>query len=126
MALIRHSWLQTFASGLVLYAVVTAATAATGNVRLVPSVLLLGALLVPVTFVVYIFERPSLGPELAPSLATCFVVGGLIGTAAAALLEYETLLDLGALPMLAVGFCSVSPPGWGSRPSRAWATGSPS
>jgi hypothetical protein len=38
---------------------VSLATVGTRNVHLVPSVLLLGALLIPVTFVVYVFERLS-------------------------------------------------------------------
>jgi protease PrsW len=101
--LLGRRWAQTFASGLGLYAVLTGATAATGNVHLLPSVLMLGALLVPVTFVVYVFERLEVGAELVPALATCFVVGGLVGTATAALLEYETLRDLGVLAMLGVG-----------------------
>jgi protease PrsW len=108
IALLRRSWLHTLAYGLGLYVVVTAATAATDNVHLVPSVLMLGALLVPVTFVVYVFERLDVGVDLLPSLATCFVVGGLVGTAAAALLEYETLRGLGVLPMLAVGLIEES------------------
>jgi protease PrsW len=108
MTLLRRSWLHTFAYGLGLYAVVTVATAATDNVHLMPSLLMLGALLVPVTFVVYVFERLDVDAALVPSLATCFVVGGLVGTAAAALLEYETLRSLGVLPMLAVGFIEES------------------
>ena len=62
----RHAWpsacfgapgFRTFMYGLGLYAVLTLATAATENIHLVPSVLMLGALSVPVTFVVYVFER---------------------------------------------------------------------
>jgi RsiW-degrading membrane proteinase PrsW (M82 family) len=95
--------LRTLGIGLALNVVVAIATVATHNLHLVPSVLLFGALLVPVTFVVYVFERLPIGAEVLPALAGCFVVGGLIGTAAAAVLEYETLRGLGALPMLLVG-----------------------
>jgi RsiW-degrading membrane proteinase PrsW (M82 family) len=108
ISVFRRSWLRTFMYGLGLYAVLTLATAATENVHLVPSVLMLGALLVPVTFVVYVFERLPVGAELVPSLATCFVVGGLLGTAAAAVVEYETRVDLGALPLLSVGLIEES------------------
>jgi RsiW-degrading membrane proteinase PrsW (M82 family) len=101
--LIRSAWLRTLATGLALYLVVTIATLATDNPHLMPSLLMLGALLVPVTFVVYVYQRVPIGAEVVPALASCFVVGGLIGTAAAAVLEYETLVELGALPMLAVG-----------------------
>jgi RsiW-degrading membrane proteinase PrsW (M82 family) len=106
--MLRSAWLRTLAGGLVLYAAVALATNATENVNLVPSVLLFGALLIPVTFVVYVFERLSIGSAVVPTLAGCFVVGGLVGTTAAAVLEYETLVDLGALPMLAVGLIEES------------------
>ena len=46
MTLLRRSWLRTLAYGLGLYAVVTVATVATENLHLVPSVLMLGALLI--------------------------------------------------------------------------------
>jgi protease PrsW len=101
--LARSAWLRTLAAGLALYLVVTVATVATNNLHLVPSLLMLGGLLVPVTFVVYVFERVPIGVAVVPALAGCFVVGGLTGTSAAAVLEYETLVDLGTLPMLAVG-----------------------
>lgn len=64
--------------------------------------ILLGALLIPVTFVVYVFERVSITADAVPALVRCFVVGGLVGLGAAALIEYETLRNLGTLPMLAV------------------------
>jgi RsiW-degrading membrane proteinase PrsW (M82 family) len=101
-------WLRTLGVGLALYAIVTIAALATDNPHLFPSMLMLGALLVPVTFVVYLFERVSVAADVVPALASCFVVGGLVGTSAAAVLEYETLLDLGALPMLAVGLIEES------------------
>jgi protease PrsW len=106
--LVGSAWLRTLGSGLALYLLVTVATVATGNVHLVPSLIMIGALLIPVTFVVYVFERLSIGADVVPALASCFVVGGLVGVAAAAVLEYETRLSLGALPMLAVGLIEES------------------
>ena len=40
-----------------MYALVTVAAISTANIHLVPVVLVLGALLVPVTFVICLFER---------------------------------------------------------------------
>ena len=108
MAVLRTTWLRTLAVGLGLYLFVTVATVATDNLRLVPSVLLLGALLIPVTFVVYVLERVPVDADAVPALVRCFVVGGLVGLGAAALLEYETLRDLGTLPMLGVGLIEES------------------
>jgi RsiW-degrading membrane proteinase PrsW (M82 family) len=101
-------WLRTLGAGLGLYLIVTIATVGTGNLHLVPSLIMIGALLIPVTFVVYVFERLSITADVVPALASCFVVGGLVGVAAAAVLEYETRLSLGALPMLAVGLIEES------------------
>ena len=100
---LNWTWLRTLMAGTAIYALVTVAAERTENIHLVPVVLLLGALLVPVTFVVYLFERLSVQPAILPTLAVCFGAGGSIGVAAAAILEYQTLRDLGTLPMVAVG-----------------------
>jgi len=100
---LRSTWLRTLVGGAAIYALVTVAAENTQNVHLLPAVLVLGALLVPVTFVVYLFERLDVRPEILPTLAVCFWAGGSIGVAAAGFLEYQTLRDLGTLPMLVVG-----------------------
>jgi RsiW-degrading membrane proteinase PrsW (M82 family) len=100
---LQLTWLRTLIGGAAIYALVTGAAESTQNVHLLPAVLVLGALLVPVTFVVYLFERLAVGPAILPTLAVCFCAGGSVGVAAAGFLEYQTLRDLGALPMLAVG-----------------------
>jgi RsiW-degrading membrane proteinase PrsW (M82 family) len=100
---LQWTWLRTLVGGVAIYALVTVAAESTQNIHLVPVVLVLGALLVPVTFMVYLFERLSVPQEILPTLAVCFWAGGSVGVAAAGLLEYQTLHDLGTLPMLAVG-----------------------
>jgi protease PrsW len=100
---LRTTWLRTLLGGAALYALVTVAARSTDNIHLLPVVLLLGSLLVPVTFVIYLFERLSVQPAALPAAAVCFAAGGSVGVAAAAILEYQTLRDLGTLPMLAVG-----------------------
>jgi len=100
---LQRTWLRTLIGGAAIYALVTGAAESTENIHLLPVVLLLGALLVPVTFVVYLFERLAVDPAVLPALTVCFWAGGSVGVAAAGFLEYETLRDLGALPMLAVG-----------------------
>lgn len=101
--LLRSTWLRALVVGAAIYALVSVVAERTQNVHLLPAVLVLGALLIPVTFVVYVFERLSVDPAVLPTLAVCFWAGGSIGLAAAGFLEYETLRDLGTLPMLAVG-----------------------
>ena len=51
------SWARTLLGGAVLWVATVVTTFATGNVNLVPTVILLGSFLVPVTFVVYAFGR---------------------------------------------------------------------
>ena len=106
--ILRPPWLRTLAGGAVVYALVTVAAVNTQNVHLVPSVLVIGAALIPVTFVVFMFERLRGQPVLVPALAISFAAGGSLGVAAASVLEYQTLRDLGTLPMLAVGLIEES------------------
>jgi protease PrsW len=89
--------------GAVLWAVLTWATIETGNVNLVPGVIVVGAFLGPVAFVAYVYDR---APEVPlPTLLVCFITGGAVGVTAASVLEYKTLIDLGALPTIAIGLC---------------------
>jgi RsiW-degrading membrane proteinase PrsW (M82 family) len=92
---------QTLIVGIVLWIVLAWTAIASENLNLVPSVILVGAFLGPVTFVVYVYERVRDVPWVA--LLQCFVVGGLIGVTGASLLEYRTVLDYGALPTTAIG-----------------------
>ena len=106
--MLRPAWVRVLAGGSAVYAVLTAAAIDTQDVNLVPAVLVLGAALIPVAFVVYVFERLAVAPALLSPLVICFAGGGSLGVAAAALLEYQTLRNLGALPMLAVGLIEES------------------
>jgi RsiW-degrading membrane proteinase PrsW (M82 family) len=74
----------------------------TGNPNLVPTVVLLGSFLVPVTFVAWAFERRDTG-ELTPGLLfSTFVVGGVLGVVGASVLE-AYLLHPSAWLFLGVG-----------------------
>jgi RsiW-degrading membrane proteinase PrsW (M82 family) len=98
---LRRPWVQTLLGGLVLWIILDWATLESRNINLVPSLILLGACLGPVTFVTFVYERVR---EVSwPSLAQCFVVGGVLGVAAASVLEYRTILELRALPTVAIG-----------------------
>jgi RsiW-degrading membrane proteinase PrsW (M82 family) len=102
----RHAWLQVLAVGAALWIALTWATVETGNINLVPGVIALGAFLGPLAFVVYVYERARDVP--VPALLTCFIVGGALGVTAAGVLEYRTVVDLHALPTLAVGLIEES------------------
>jgi RsiW-degrading membrane proteinase PrsW (M82 family) len=106
--LLRCRWLQILGSGLVLLLLVERALIATSNQIYVPSVILLGAFLVPITFTTYLYERlPDWNVSL-PALVVCFLWGGVLGTVVAGTLEYEVVRGLGFLPKLAIGFIEES------------------
>lgn len=97
------SWVVTLAVLLVVYWLTSVAVEDTRNPNLVPSMLLLGSMVVPATFVA--FARGWSGDQLVPAttVATAVLVGGAIGVVLAAVLEYGTVRRLGALPMIGVG-----------------------
>ena len=97
----RRAWLQTLIVGLALWNILTWSAVASDNLNLVPSIILVGAFLGPVTFVVYVYERVRDVPWVA--LAQTFVIGGALGVTAASLLEYRTVLEYRALPTVAIG-----------------------
>ncbi|GAA1618739.1 hypothetical protein GCM10009733_013830 [Nonomuraea maheshkhaliensis] len=85
--MIRTLWLRIFVTGFALWLATVAVTAWTGNSNLVPTVVLFGSFLVPVTFVVWAYGRgrsPGVTVEL---LFQAFVVGGVLGVLGASLLE---------------------------------------
>jgi len=103
MRFIQRRWFQLFVSGLILLYAIERVLLATQNLNFVPSVILLGSFLVPITFVTYLYETlPSWGFPL-PSMAICFLGGGVVGIVVAGTLEYHVLRTLGFLPMLGVG-----------------------
>ena len=95
MVLLRHRWFQTFASGLILLSLVERTLVATSNPNYIPSVILLGAFLVPVAFLTYLYERLPRWDVPLPSLAVCFLWGGVLETVVAGTLEYDVARALG-------------------------------
>ena len=103
MNVLRRGWVQIFVGGLILLCLVEWALVATGNPNYIPSVIVLGAFLVPVTFVSYLYERlPNWDVPLRP-VVICFVWGGVLGVVVAGILEYDVARRLGVLPTLGIG-----------------------
>jgi len=80
-------WLRIFLSGLVLWLLTVVVTFVTGNPTLVPTLVLLGSFLVPVTFVFWAFERRDTGEIDAVLILNTFITGGVLGVLAASVLE---------------------------------------
>jgi len=97
MGWLRATWLQVLIVGLALFGATDLTIRLTGNPIMLPTVMMIGAFLVPVVFVTYFYRQDDLldrgahGGNILPTLAACALFGGLIGTLAAGLLEYTTL-----------------------------------
>src|SRR3954447_12214978 len=98
----RRTWLRMFLSGLLLWLLTVVVTFVTRNPNLVPTLVLLGSFLVPVSFVVWAFGRRHSGEVTAELLFSTFVSGGILGVLAASLLE-SYLLHPSPLLFLGVG-----------------------
>jgi RsiW-degrading membrane proteinase PrsW (M82 family) len=81
-------WWAVFLIGLVLWAATFVVARMTRNVILLPTIVLLGSFLVPVTAVVwYLDHDPS--PALSPRrILAAFIIAGVLGVLGASLLEY--------------------------------------
>src|SRR5256885_10987295 len=104
----RHVWAPrwwlVFPIGLVLWVATVADTFYTNNLILLPTVVLLGSFLVPVTAVVwYLDHDPS--PELSPRrIVSAFILSGVLGALAASVLEFWLVFGPGLFGTLKVGF----------------------
>ena len=96
-------WWAVFLIGLALWGAAVGSVFVTGDIIVLPTVLLLGSFLVPVTAVVwYLDHDPS--PVLSPSrIVTAFLVAGVLGLLAAAFLEYWLVYGPGLRGNLKVG-----------------------
>jgi protease PrsW len=95
-------WWAVFLIGLVMWAAAFGVARLTRNVILLPTIVLLGSFLVPVTAVVwYLDHDPS--PALSPRrILVAFIIAGVFGVLGASLLEYW-LVNVGILGALEVG-----------------------
>ena len=99
----RHGWVAVLVVGAALFLIEERTLVATQNPNLVPSAILLGASVVPLAFVAFVYGRrlPYSVPGVA--IAVSAFLGGVIGTIVAATLEFDVLRALGGLPMAGVG-----------------------
>src|SRR5205823_15012129 len=58
---VGSSWIQIFLGGLAIFVIVEQALVRTGNPNYIPTLLVVGAFLVPVTMVAYLYEREPVG-----------------------------------------------------------------
>ncbi|OIJ85043.1 PrsW family intramembrane metalloprotease [Streptomyces colonosanans] len=83
-------WKRALWGGLTLWALTAIVTYATKNTTLLPTVILLGSFLTPVTFVLWAYERH--GRDLGVNVILgCFLTGGTLGVLGASMMEYYLL-----------------------------------
>src|SRR5437867_2535718 len=103
-AMRQRTWWRVLLIGIVLYWAFAKLLTSTGNPNLIPTVILLRAFLVPVVYVVYLYESGALYDVPIPMVALTFFYGGVLGVIAATLLESQLVVGLSILSLLAVGF----------------------
>jgi protease PrsW len=96
------AWWAVFLIGLALWIAAFAVADLTRNVILLPTIVMLGSFLIPVTAVVwYLDHDPS--PALSPRrVVSAFIIGGVVGVLGASILEYW-LVAIGLMGTLPVG-----------------------
>lgn len=97
------SWWRAFLAGLGLWIASVVVTGVTGNFNLIPTVVLLGSFLVPVTAVLWYLDHYHSEVVSGRQVLNAFLVGGVLGVLGASVLE-SWLLVGGALLYLLVGF----------------------
>ncbi|HEY2241649.1 MAG TPA: PrsW family glutamic-type intramembrane protease [Streptosporangiaceae bacterium] len=83
----RRAWLRILLTGLVLWAACAAVIVTTRNVNLVPTLILLGSFVVPVSYVAWAFGHWADEHVTAGLIVRAFVIGGLLGVFGASVLE---------------------------------------
>jgi len=101
--LFHRRWFQILVAGLLLFVATGQTLRITSNPNFFPTVILLGAFIVPVAFVAYIYERVPARDVSLSCILICFLGGGMVGLIAAGILEFQALQGLGILGMFGVG-----------------------
>ena len=99
----RRTSARVLVGGTVLFFLLVALVRGLGNPTDIPIVIIVGAFVVPVAFVAYVYEREPGRDIPAGVVVLCFLWGGALGVSIAATLEYATLRSLGAAEMFGVG-----------------------
>jgi Predicted membrane protein len=104
----RKYWPKILILGSLIYVSTIVAFASTGNPNLFPTLALVGNFIVPVTFVAFFYERRNRFNISLISTALSFMLGGILGTAAAAILEPYFIGKLTAGSVFIVGIIEES------------------
>ncbi|MFI7609167.1 PrsW family intramembrane metalloprotease [Micromonospora sp. NPDC049366] len=95
-------WSRILTGGGALWLATVVTTFVTGNVNLVPTIILVGAFLVPVAFVAWAFNRAD-AVLTVQKIFTAFLYGGVLGVLGASVLEAAIVRNTSMAGFLGVG-----------------------
>jgi RsiW-degrading membrane proteinase PrsW (M82 family) len=96
-------WWRVLLGGGLLYWITLRLLADSGNPNLAPTVILLGAFVMPVAYVTYLYEHEALDDIPPSTLAMTIFYGGVLGIIVAQVLSERLVVDMGPIGMLGVG-----------------------
>lgn len=96
-------WLLILVLGILLFFFTQQAFILTENPNYLPTLIVLGSFVVPVALVTYFYDHVKHREISMSLLSTCFIVGGVLGSIAAGVLEFNALLDLSIAGLFGVG-----------------------
>jgi RsiW-degrading membrane proteinase PrsW (M82 family) len=99
----KTTWLRVLVTGFAFFFAGIVILILTGNPNLFPTVVLLGNFLIPVTFVVFFYERRHWSRLSLPTTALSFFYGGVLGVLAASILEPIFIRQLNLFNMFGIG-----------------------
>ena len=99
----RFAWVAVLVVGAALFLAVERTLVVTRNPNLVPTAILLGAAVVPATFVAFIVGRRLPYSVGGAVLGVSAFLGGVVGVVVAGTLEFDAQRDLGMLPTVGIG-----------------------
>lgn len=82
-----RGWLQALFTGIVLFIITTIIMIFTSNPNLFPTVILIGNFLIPIVFVVFLYDHQHITSLNTEMIAKTFVIGGVLGVLGASVLE---------------------------------------
>jgi protease PrsW len=82
-----RSWFHTLWVGILLFILATFIMFFTGNPNLYPTVILIGNFLIPVVFVVFLYDHQHLSLLSTETIGRSFGIGGILGVLGASVLE---------------------------------------
>lgn len=99
----RLSWLAVLIFGVIAYVAVLRTMIYTEDPIYFPTLLLIGSITVPISTLMFAETSKRPIPNSTSLIVFTAIVGGLVGTLAAGVLEYDTLRSLNGTSMILVG-----------------------